>query len=60
MSLGLDKVNAIGDLLTLREIVIRSVSELNRNYIRNVLEFVCSNLFRIDINLCIGEGAQLS
>ena len=60
MSLSLDKVNAIGNLLTLREIVISAISEFNRNYIRDVLELVSSNFFCIHINLCIGEGTKLS
>ena len=58
MSLSLDKVNAIGNFLTLREVVISTVSKLYWHDVWNVLEFVCSNFFCININLCIGEGTQ--
>ena len=60
MPLGLDKVNTIGNLLTLWEVVISAISKLYRHDVWNVLEFVCPNFFCIHINLCIGEGTQLS
>ena len=60
MSLGLDKVNAIGNLLTLREVVISTVSKLYWHDVWDVLELVSSNFFCIHINLSIGEGTKLS
>ena len=43
MSLSLDKVNTIGNLLTLREVVISTVSKLYWHDVWDVLELVSSS-----------------
>ena len=60
VSFRLDEINAVRDLLTFGEVIVRAVGKLNRNNIIDSLKLVGRTLLLVDINLCVREGLQLS
>ena len=60
MSLGLDQVDAVGNLLRLGEVVIGAIGEGYGNKIVQALKLFSTHLFGIDIDLGVGERTQLA
>ena len=60
VALGLDEIDAFQDLLALREVIIGAIGERHRDNILNALQLGGGQLIGIDVDLRMGEGAQLA
>ena len=55
-----DQIDSVADLLTSRKIIVSAIGELNRDNIRNALEFFGRQFLFTDVYLCVRKRAQLS
>lgn len=53
-------MDAVMNLMTLREVVVRAVGEVDGDKVREALQLGSVHLVLIGIDLCIGERAQLA
>ena len=58
MALGLDHVDAVGNLLALGEVVVRPVGEVHGDDVGDILQFVGAQLVGTNVDLGVGEELQ--